>query len=105
MSLPPLLKVAREGDVDKLRPALAECRKAAGANLDRRRRLTLATEDAGANREGDGRDVGRRVKAHGTTWHQLGPVLAGPAQPLPLLPGIQFQHGNLGCIPAGKTRY
>ena len=51
VSLPPLLKLAREGDVDKLLAALAECRDAAGADLDRRQRLTLEMEYVRANRQ------------------------------------------------------
>ena len=52
VSLPPLLKLAREGEVDKLLAALAECREAAGADPDRRQRLTLEMEYVRADRQG-----------------------------------------------------
>lgn len=88
--LPSLLKVAREGDVDKLLAALAECREAAGADLDRQQRLTLEMEYVRANRRGIANyaihgpqasgaiekamdvTVGRRLKAQGTSWYRLG---------------------------------
>ena len=89
-SLLPLLKAAREGDVDKLLAGLAECREVAGADLDRRQRLTLETEYVGANRlrianyaihgpQASGAiekamdvTLGRRLKAQGTSWYRLG---------------------------------
>lgn len=52
VSLPPLLKRAREGEVDKLLAALSKCREAADADPDRRERLTLEMEYVRANRQG-----------------------------------------------------
>lgn len=90
VSLPPPLKLAGEGDVDKLLAALAECREAAGADPDRRQRLTLEMEYVRANRQGIANyalhgprvsgaiekamdvTVGRRLKAQGTSWYRLG---------------------------------
>ena len=44
VSLPPVLNLAREGEVDKRPAALAECREAAGADLARQQRLALEME-------------------------------------------------------------
>ena len=76
--------------MDKLLAGLAECREAAGADLDRRQRLTLEMEYVRANRLGIANyaihgpqasgaiekamdaTVGRRLKAQGTSWYRLG---------------------------------
>ena len=96
-SLPPLLKAAREGDVDKLLAGLAECREAAGADLDRRQRLTLEMEYVQASRleianyaihgpQASGAiekavdvTVGRRLKVQGTSLVPAGST--PPADP------------------------
>ena len=52
VSLPPLLKLARETEVDKFLAALAEGHEPAGADLDRWQRLTLEMEYVRANCQG-----------------------------------------------------